>query len=259
MNSINNDNKNYYDVLEITTSATLQEVHNAYVRAKNAYSGDSAALYSLMTQNECDLILSQIEEAYSILGVPDKRLEYDKVRGINQSNTPDGFQREVLSKPDYKPRNSLSDLITETTNQTSSAQDFDQKQEELREEFKYAQEHSAKSQVEVSKVQAFKKFGLNFESDSAVEMEIENATEYTGEFLKRIREYKNVTIERLADMTRISKTYIKNIEADDFAKLPADVYTRGFVYQYAKTLKLNPDLVATSYLHNIRQLKSATN
>ena len=57
-------------------------------------------------------------------------------------------------------------------------------------------------------------------------------------------------------MTRISKTYIKNIEEDEFSKLPADVYTRGFVYQYAKTLKLNPELAATSYLHNIRQLKA---
>ena len=60
----------------------------------------------------------------------------------------------------------------------------------------------------------------------------------------------------MADMTKISKTYIRSIEADDFDKLPADVYTRGFVYQYAKCLKLNPDLVATSFIHHIRQLKN---
>ena len=59
-------------------------------------------------------------------------------------------------------------------------------------------------------------------------------------------------------MTKISKTYIKNIEADDFSKLPADVYTRGFVYQYAKCLKLNPDVVAKSYIYNLRQLKNPT-
>ena len=90
------DNKNYYDVLEIQPSSTLQEIHNAFVRAKNAYSGDSAALYSLMTQHECEQILEQIEEAYSVLGVPEKRLEYDKVRGLNQENTPQGFHKEVL-------------------------------------------------------------------------------------------------------------------------------------------------------------------
>jgi curved DNA-binding protein CbpA len=255
-----NDNKNYYDILEVQSGATLQEIHNAYTRAKNAYSGDGAALYSLMSQNECEDILNQIEEAYSILGVADKRHAYDKVKGFNQSHTPQGFQDEVMSRPDYKPHNSLSDLISETQNvsQDSTAA-FESKQEELKEEYKYNQEHTNKSQVTVSKVQAFKKFGLNYEIDSDFELEIENATEYTGELLKRIREYKSVTIERLADMTRISKTYIKNIEADEFSKLPADVYTRGFVYQYAKTLKLNPDLAATSYLNNIKQLKANAN
>jgi DnaJ-domain-containing protein 1 len=258
-----NDNKNYYDLLEVQSNATLQEIHNAYTRARNAYSGDSAALYSLMSQNECEEILNQIEEAYSILGVADKRLAYDKVKGFNQSNTPQGFQDQVMSRPDYMPNNSLGDLISETQNDTNSQDSFqtstasfEAKQEELKEEYKYNQEHTNKSQVTVSKVQAFKKFGLDYEINPDFELEIENATDYDGELLKRIREYKNVTIERLADMTRISKTYIKNIEADDFTKLPADVYTRGFVYQYAKTLKLNPDLAATSYLNRIRQLKA---
>ncbi|MCO4755980.1 MAG: helix-turn-helix domain-containing protein, partial [Bacteriovoracaceae bacterium] len=125
------------------------------------------------------------------------------------------------------------------------------------EEYVYSNsEHSQKSQSSVTKVQAFQKFGLNYDVDSNFEQEIENCSEYTGTFLKQIREYKNVTIERMADMTRISKTYIRNIEGEDYSKLPADVYTRGFVYQYAKCLKLNPDLVATSYIHHIRQLKN---
>ena len=56
------EKKNYYEVLEVNAEATLQEIHNAYVRSKNAYSGDSAALYSLMSQDECSKILSQINE-----------------------------------------------------------------------------------------------------------------------------------------------------------------------------------------------------
>lgn len=261
MNYAMADRKNYYEVLEIPTTSTLQEIHNAYVRAKNAYSGDSAALYSLMTQDECSNVLEQIEEAYSVLGIADKRREYDKVRGLNQLNTPEGFNEEVHSRPDYKPNNSLSDLISQTTNTsiTLEQDEFDQQIKNQREEFTYNQAHSTKSDVEVSKVQAYKKFGLNYEVDTDFEMEIENCTEYTGEFLKKIREYKQVTVERMADMTKISKTYIKNIEADEFTKLPADVYTRGFVYQYGKSLKLNPDLVATSYIHHLRQLKNPSN
>lgn len=252
---MNTDKKNYYEVLEVPVNATLQDIHSAYVRAKNAYSGDSAALYSLMTQDECDQILNQIEEAYTILGVADKRREYDKARGFNQEHTIAGFTEEVMSKPDYKPNNSLSDLLSET-NSLSDEQKFEYEQNQQKEEFKYNSAHASKNEVAVSKVQAYKKFGLSYNLDDEFEQRIENCTEYTGDFLKTIREYKNVTVERMADMTKISKTYIRNIEGDEFSKLPADVYTRGFVYQYAKCLKLNPDLVATSYIHHIRQLKN---
>jgi cytoskeletal protein RodZ len=88
-----------------------------------------------------------------------------------------------------------------------------------------------------------------------MEQKIEQSTEFTGAFLKQIREYKNVPMERLVEMTRISRTHLEAIEGDVIGKLPADVYTRGFVAQYAKVLKLNPDLVATSYIHHIKRLK----
>lgn len=244
------EKRNYYEILELATDASLQEIHNAYQRAKNAYSGDSVALYSLMTQNECDAILDQIEQAYSILGVPEKRREYDKVRGFNQKHTPEGFNEDINSRLNYKPKGSLTDLLNETNLQV------DAPPQKNREEFQYNQAHSPRNEVTISKISAFKKFGLNFHQNDEMEQAIENCTEYTGSFLRRIREYKNVTIERMADMTKISKTYIRNIENDDHIKLPAEVYTRGFVYQYAKVLKLNPELVATSYIHQLKQRRT---
>jgi cytoskeletal protein RodZ len=59
----------------------------------------------------------------------------------------------------------------------------------------------------------------------------------------------------MADMTKVSKTYIRNIEDEAFDKLPAAVYVRGFVYQYAKSLKLNPELVANSFLYRLKKAK----
>lgn len=252
---MNTEKKNYYEVLEVPINATLQEIHNAYIRAKNAYSGNSAALYSLMTQDECDQILEQIEEAYSILGTADKRKDYDRARGFNQEHTIEGFTDELINRPEYKPNTSLSDLLSETSH-FNSIEEFEHRQRQQKEDFKYNEIETSRNEVTVSKVQAYKKFGLSYNIDNEFEQEIENCSEYTGAFLQKIREYKGVTVERMADMTKISKTYIRNIEADEFSKLPADVYTRGFVYQYAKCLKLSPDLVATSYIHHIRQLKN---
>jgi ribosome-binding protein aMBF1 (putative translation factor) len=121
--------------------------------------------------------------------------------------------------------------------------------------FKYKEVKDTKDEISVTRVQAIKRFSLEYNEDPEMEQKIENCSEFTGSFLKEIREYKGVSVERLADMTRISKTYIRNIEADEFEKLPASAYTRGFIFQYAKCLKLNPDHVATSYIKYFKKNK----
>ena len=222
------EKKNYYEVLEIDTNANPQTIENAYIRARNAYSGDSVALYSLMTKEECSNILGQIEEAYSILGFPEKRREYDRLRGFNQVGLPQRTESNQPTRVEHHNKDSIQ----------------------------YDDFSSNLIESKVSKITAQKKFGLEFEENKEMDEMIRDCTEFTGEVLKKIREYKNVTVERMAEMTRISKSYIRAIEDEDLSKLPADVYTRGYVYQIAKVLKLNPDQVAASYLLHFKKLKN---
>jgi DnaJ-class molecular chaperone len=225
------EKKNYYEVLEIEPNANPQQIENAYIRSRNAYSGDSVALYSLMTKDECDSILGQIEEAYSVLGFPEKRREYDRLRGFNQSGMKTPLKMEKIHTV-----HSLEDRP--------------------KDEIQYENFGSNLIEAKVSKLTAQKKFGLEFEESAEMERKIRDCNDYSGIFLKEIREYKNVTIERMAEMTRVSKTHITALENEDVSKLPADVYVRGYVYQYAKVLKLDPDRVATSYLLHFKKLKS---
>lgn len=223
------EKKNYYEVLEVEPIANPQQIENAYIRARNSYSGDSVALYSLMTKDECDLILGQIEEAYSVLGFPEKRREYDRLRGFNQNgmNTPRTEKIHVVSTVD-----------------------------ERKDSIQYENFGSNLIEAKVSKITAQKKFGLEYEENADMDRKIRETTDFSGTLLKEIREYKNVAIDRMAEMTRISKTHLTALENDDIAKLPADVYVRGYVYQYAKVLKLNPDQVAQSYLLHFKKLKT---
>jgi len=258
------DRKNYYDVLEISSGASQDEINKAYQRSKNAYSGDSIALYSLMTKDECDQMLNQIDEAYSVLSIPEKRREYDRVRGIKRegvSSTPPTFPSTPANHSSQKDQEKLANNLGKNTSSSKSdftyhdKNEYDKKREEYRESSQFLRfgEHSTKGDLNVSKVSAFKKFSLDYSTDTEFEQEIEMATDFNGALLRKIREYKNVSIERMAEMTKISKTYIRNIEDDEFKKLPAPVYTRGFVFQIAKCLKLNPELVATSYLHHLKR------
>jgi curved DNA-binding protein CbpA len=221
--------KNYYEVLEVSSTSSPEDVHQGYLRAKNAYSQDSLALYSLMSKEECESILQLIEEAYTIISDPHKRRQYDDARGINQDLSDSFRQQSRLA--------SVGFTKDETDHRIGQSGE------------------SAKPQS-MTKIVAQKKFQLDYKVNEDFEKEVEQTTEFTGEFLRRVREYKGVDINRMSEMTKVSKTYIKNIEDEDTSRLPAIVYVRGFVYQYAKCLKLNPDLVATSYTYRLKNQKS---
>jgi cytoskeletal protein RodZ len=263
------DTKNYYEILEIPMEATQEEVHKSYVRAKNAYSGESIALYSLMSKDDCDQVLNQIEEAYTILSVADKRRDYDRIKGFNataeHSTSNENFFQPAqqmasagtpYAQPMHEDRSAHLSAAPTANYSHSGITTFNPNKvsdDELNRDFSINRNQMAES----SKLSAKNRFSLNFHKDAQFEQDIENATEFNGDFLKKIREYKQVDIVRMSDMTKVSKTYIKYIEGDDFENLPAYAYTRGFVYQFAKCLKLNPDLVATSYMHHLKGLQNA--
>ena len=196
--------KNYYEILDVPTTANHDHIYQGYLRQKNAYANDNLAIYSLMTKDDSDKLIQQIQEAFDIIGDPQKRKIYDKARGFNLH----WYQNE-----------------TSIVLQTKEA-----------------------STPSIAKLVALRRFELKYEVDENFEKEIESTTEFTGEFLKKIRLYKKVEINRLSDMTKISPTYLKNIEEENWAGLPAQAYVRGFVFQFAKCLKLNPQTVSSSYI-----------
>ena len=78
-------------------------------------------------------------------------------------------------------------------------------------------------------------------------------TEFSGGLLRGLRETAGLSLEDMAVITKISKRYLRAIEGDDFATLPAKVYIRGFVGQYARVLGLDSGRVAQSYLRLVEQ------
>ena len=90
-------------------------------------------------------------------------------------------------------------------------------------------------------------------SGQDLQKQIEEQLEWKGDFIKKIRESQNVTIEEMADYTKISKTYLRAIEAEEYKKLPAAVYLRGFIIQVAKRLKLPHEKVAAAYISRYRK------
>lgn len=68
-----------------------------------------------------------------------------------------------------------------------------------------------------------------------------------GEELRREREIRGISLKEIADATKISKRFLEAIERNDHKTLPAPVFTRGFVREYARYLGLNSDEMVNRY------------
>ena len=263
MDDLTKDDRNYYEILEVPANATFEQIHQGYQAAKNAYANESLAFYSLMTKDNCQNMMELVEQAYLVLSDPIKRKEYDQQRGLNITPPPG-------------PESSYDKIYANSTpvstpNPEASAAPFDSTPREtitdMMAQRKVAEQQenimatvtpstvSTSRETDITKLVAQKRFSLQYNVDPNFEQEIEQTTEFTGELLRRIREYKNVDLVRLSEMTKISKTYLRNIENETWENLPAPVYVRGFVFQMAKCLKLDPNMVANSYVARMKALK----
>lgn len=249
MNHPTSDMKNYYEVLEIPANARSEEIYHSYQRAKSAYSSDSLALYSLMSPEECRNVLELVEEAYSILSDPTKRKRYDEARGLNRDFNSMNYNTlsdrvAPLRQETFVQPTSLSAMPEHefTLNSNSTGSDV-------------SINSGGSTTTNVNKLVTQKRFALDYVINADFEKEIEDTADFTGDFLRKVREYKNLDLDRLSDMTKVSRLYLQGIELEDFGKLPAPVYVRGFVFQYAKCLKLKPEVVANSYVARMKKLK----
>jgi flagellar biosynthesis protein FlhG len=86
--------------------------------------------------------------------------------------------------------------------------------------------------------------------------EINAETEFTGQLLAKVREALGVELSEIARETKISISHLAAIEGEAFDDLPALVYTRGFVQQLAKFLKLDPTQVTKTYLRRLREWRA---
>jgi flagellar biosynthesis protein FlhG len=92
---------------------------------------------------------------------------------------------------------------------------------------------------------------LQLQADLAREIQL--TTEFSGAFLRKIRESQGVELTEIAARTKISLTHLNAIEEERYADLPAVVYVRGFIREIAKLLKLDPAQVDRTYLKRLRE------
>ena len=70
----------------------------------------------------------------------------------------------------------------------------------------------------------------------------------TGADLRKFREERGVPLSKIAAESKVGTRTFEDIEADRFERLPAPVYVRGFLLEYARVVGLEPRATAESFL-----------
>lgn len=80
------------------------------------------------------------------------------------------------------------------------------------------------------------------------EREAENDSASFGTWLRRQREAREISLRDIAERTKIGIRYLEALEEDRLDVLPAPIFTKGFLREYARYIGLSPDEAVNHYL-----------
>jgi cytoskeletal protein RodZ len=71
--------------------------------------------------------------------------------------------------------------------------------------------------------------------------------ESIGTYLRRERELRGISLEEIADTTRIAIKQLERLEEGRTAELPGEVFVRGYLKAYARAIGIKQDDVLARY------------
>src|ERR1700739_2405710 len=74
-----------------------------------------------------------------------------------------------------------------------------------------------------------------------------------GDKFRNAREKKELSLDQVSNVTKISSRMLKAIQEEHFDQLPGGVFNKGFVRAYAKHLGLNDEEAVNDYLTCLRE------
>ena len=205
--------QDHYEILEISRDATREEIERSFRMAQSTYADDSLAGYSVFGEGEAEAIRERIEMAYRVLSDAEARSAYD----------------------------------TSLTAVAAPAKPSEESPPEI--ELPALPEFPAR--VAAPRESAAPISTAEIEATGALEALEDEGGEFDGAYLRRSRLRCGVEIEEISGITKITPTYLRFIEEDRYAELPAPVYVRGFVSAYADCIGLDAKRVAASYMRKL--------
>jgi hypothetical protein len=251
-----------YEILEVPHDAAPPDIEAAYERARSLYAPGSLATYTLMTSEEAALLTSRIEEARRTLLDAGARDHYDAALAARKGDrVPTNGDSGSLPHPfaalppvipavrppaDEAPAPAPVALAPAdppapiaVAGSANGAAPVAPSPPPIRLEREIpappAEPAAAPRATEPA-------------PEPAAEIPLPEGALWTGEALRRVREARGLTVQQIAERTKVTRHHVENIEAERYSSLPAPVYLRGILLAVARELRLDGQKVARAYL-----------
>jgi len=210
--------KNNYELLEIHPGVAPTEIRHAYKTLFDLYQDESIATYSFFSEKERKEILSSLEKAYLTLIDPESRKTYD---------------RDLIELGDLEEDNTYSNH----KKNPSSIYDF--------------KKTHVQGLVTIRNPEELK----NRATQNPVIQNILDQDKITGRDIKKIRTELTITLEEIAEATKVRIEMLRIIEEDNQELFLPMVYMAGFLKSYARYLQLDEVVILDGFMKYINKGK----
>jgi len=240
----------HYEVLGICPRATPEEIETAYRFTLELYGDGALATYSLLDPDEVRRARGRVQEAYEVLRDPARRQAYDASHGLaapavarpapvlapsNVRAWPGVGGRAAAPGPAPVPLPAPVPAPVPVLAPVPVP--------------------ASGPQVVASPPPAPAPTAAAAPAPSHAACAVARprtphvlAEPVTGAVLRRYREERGVSLREIANQSKVGTRYLQYIEGDRLDMLPAPVYLRGFLQEYARALGLDPRQTANAYM-----------
>jgi len=247
----------HYEVLEIDPAATDEEIRRAHRRTRESYGHDSLVVCGLYDRERLAAFHLRIEEAYDTLMESERRRAYD------QALFPDGLPRRRVGAGVASVGAPSGVGVAGTGPVPAAAEGRQSSEPENPALSLHAGAVAAGNGAPaVGAGGALIPTGEFDDSSPTVartpppEPMLEPGTDVTGPVLRRLREARGVDLHTISQKTKIGIGHLRAIEDERFDLMPAVVYVRGFLVEYAKFLRIDVKRVLDTYLERYKGVRA---
>ncbi len=244
----------WYDVLDVGPAAHPDELRIAYERSLALVEGRTLGGYFLLDPLAIDGARADIEAAWAVLSDVERRAAYDRAIGLPASSllpTPAPWAPSTTTTPPTAtppasiparlPRSPslkfLAPVLDDSTPPTSTTTPPTTITATTTATTMTTTTTARPSTLPTATTPSAFNAGL-FALDGEV----------NGQVLKKLREARGLSLDELAELTKIRRPYLQAIEDQDLENLPARVYLRGFLTQIARALRVDKLRLAEGYV-----------